>query len=55
VIQGFRHQGLKRLFENGETKGVRPDHLEKIENVLAVLGRARQPEDMNCPVSGSTP
>lgn len=49
MIQGFRHKGLKRLFENGETKGVRPDHLEKIENLLAVLDRARQPEDMNLP------
>lgn len=49
MIQGFRHQGLKRLFENGETKGVRPDHLEKIENILAVLNRAGEPEDMNLP------
>jgi toxin HigB-1 len=49
MIQGFRHRGLKRLFENGETKSVRPDHLDKIENILAVLDRARQPEDMNLP------
>ena len=49
MIQGFRHKGLKRLFENGETKGVRPDHVEKIENILAVLDRARRPEDMNLP------
>lgn len=49
MIQGFRHKGLKRLFEKGETKGVRPDHLEKIENILAVLNRASEPEDMNLP------
>ena len=47
MIQRFRHKGLKRLFENGETKGVRPDHVEKIENILAVLNQAYQPEDMN--------
>jgi len=49
MIRGFRHKGLKRLFETGEAKGVRPDHVEKIENILAVLNRAQQPEDMNLP------
>ncbi len=47
MIQNFRHKGLKRLFEKGETKGVCPDHIEKIENILAVLNQARRPEDMN--------
>ena len=49
MIQGFRHKGLKRLFEKGQTKGIRPDHLEKVENILAVLNLAGQPEDMNLP------
>jgi proteic killer suppression protein len=49
MIQGFRHKGLKRLFEKGQTKGVRPDHLEKVENILAVLNLAAQPEDMSLP------
>lgn len=49
MIQGFRHKGLKRLFERGQTKGVRPDHLEKVENILAVLNVAGQPEDLNLP------
>ena len=49
MIQGFKHKGLKRLLEKGQTKGVRPDHLEKVENILAVLNLAGQPEDMNLP------
>lgn len=49
MIQRFRHKGLKRLFENGETKGIRADQLEKIENILFVLSRARKPEDMDLP------
>jgi proteic killer suppression protein len=49
VIRSFRHKGLRRLFENDETKGVHSDHVEKIENILAVLNRARKPEDMNLP------
>ncbi len=49
MIRSFRHKGLKRLFEKGEARGVRPDHVEKVENILAVLNRARVPEDMNLP------
>jgi proteic killer suppression protein len=49
LIRSFRHKGLKRLFENNETKGVRADQLEKVENILAVLNRAKKPEDMNLP------
>ena len=49
VIQSFRHKGLKRLFEDGEAKGIRSDQVEKVENILAVLNRARKLEDMNLP------
>ena len=49
MIQSFRHKGLQRLFVDGERKGVRPDLIEKIENILAVLSRARVPDDMNLP------
>jgi toxin HigB-1 len=49
VIRGFRHKGLKRLFEEADSKGLRADHRQKVENILAVLNRARRPEDMNLP------
>lgn len=49
MIQSFKHKGLKRLFENGEKKGLRADYIEKIENILFVLNRARTIEDMNLP------
>lgn len=49
MIASFRHKGLKRLFEKGEAKGIRGDQLEKIENILFVLSRARKPEDLNLP------
>lgn len=49
MIQTFRHRGLKRLFEDGDPRGIQPEHIEKIENILAVLNRARKPEDMNLP------
>jgi proteic killer suppression protein len=49
MIQSFRHKGLKRLFEKGETKGIHADQLEKIENILFVLSRARKSEDVDLP------
>lgn len=39
MIQKFRHKGLKRLFEEGEAKGIHPDRLEKLENILFVESR----------------
>lgn len=49
MIERFRHKGLKRLFQEGDAKGISPDLLEKLENILFVLNRARRPEDMNLP------
>ena len=55
VICKFRHRGLKRLFEDGERKGVGPDLVEKVENILLLLNRARTPDDMNLPGFGLHP
>ena len=49
MIQSFKHKGLERLFVDGERKGVRPDLIEKVENILAVLSRARIPADVKLP------
>ena len=49
MIRSFRHRGLKRLFERGETKGVRQDHVPKLRRILGLLNRARNPADMDLP------
>ncbi len=49
MIASFRHRGLKRLFERDDKAQVRPDMLEKIENILAVLDAATAPEKMDLP------
>jgi len=49
VIQSFRHKGLKRLFEKDEPQAIRPDHVRKVQNILAVLNRARVPDDLGLP------
>lgn len=33
----------------GETKSIQPDHVQKVENILAVLNGCHKPEDMNLP------
>jgi proteic killer suppression protein len=49
MIRGFRHRGLKRLFERGDRSLIRPDMLDKVENILPCLTRASLPEHMNLP------
>ena len=49
MIENFRHKGLRRLFEDGDPKGVNSQHVEKIENILGLLDVARGVEDMNLP------
>ena len=47
MIVSFRHKGLKQLFERGNRRGVNPQHVEKIENILAVLDIAQKIEDVD--------
>ena len=46
MIVGFRHKGLKRLFERDDPSGIRPDLLDKVRTILAQLSEARTIEDM---------
>jgi proteic killer suppression protein len=47
MIVSFRHKVLKQLFERGNRRGVNPQHIEKIENILAVLDIAQKIEDVD--------
>lgn len=49
MIESFKHKGLRRLFEKGEAKWIRSEHVEKIENILAFLSSANNPGDMDLP------
>ena len=40
---------MRQLFEKGAAKGIRADHVTKVENILAVLNRARRPSDVDLP------
>lgn len=49
MIQTFRHKGLKRLFEDDNPSGVRPDQVRRVRDVLAHLDQARSAADLDLP------
>lgn len=49
MILGFKHRGLRRLYEDDDRRGLNPEHVEKIRRVLAHLDQATLPEDLDLP------
>lgn len=37
IIRSVRHRGLKRLIEDNQTRGLRPDLMNRIRNILTAL------------------
>ena len=49
MIRSFRHRGLRRLFLRGERKQVRPDQIDRIEDIPARLNVVDRAEEMASP------
>jgi len=49
MIQNFKHKGLKKLFEKGNSSGVSANHLKRLKFILALLETAETVEDMDLP------
>jgi proteic killer suppression protein len=49
VIVGFRHKGLKLLFEKGDRRRLRPEHADKVARILARLDEASEVANMDLP------
>ncbi|KAA8710527.1 type II toxin-antitoxin system RelE/ParE family toxin [Pseudomonas cannabina] len=49
MIVSWRHKGLRGFFETGSTSGVRVDHSKHLAHALAILNRARTPDNVNIP------
>jgi toxin HigB-1 len=49
MIRTFKHRGLKRLYERGDRSAIRPDLLDRVEDILARLDVADMPQAMNLP------
>jgi toxin HigB-1 len=47
MILSFRSRALKRFWEKGDSRGLNPQHVGKIELILDMLEDATAPEDMN--------
>jgi toxin HigB-1 len=49
VILSIRNKGLKRLYEDDDTRGVFAEHVPKLRDILARLDAAASPSDMDLP------
>ena len=49
VIVGFKHRGLERYFESGDTRGLNPNHAAKVRRILARLQAATSMRDLDAP------
>ena len=49
MIKSIKHKGLKRLYEQGDRRGIRPDMVDKVERIVARLDVATTAQAMNVP------
>ena len=49
MIVGFRHKGLRLLYEKGDRRRVLSEQVDKVERILARLDIATKPDDMDLP------
>jgi len=49
MIRSFLHKGLERFYQNGNTKGIKADHVKRLRLILTSLDQAEAPEDMDLP------
>lgn len=49
MIKSFVHKGLKKLWETGNSSGIRQDHVKKVTMILQTLNIAVTIEDMRRP------
>jgi proteic killer suppression protein len=49
MISRFRHKGLARFFETGDTRGINAQHADWLRILLTSLHGAETPVDMNLP------
>lgn len=49
MIRSFKHRGLKRLYDSGDGRGIRPDLLPVVERILTILDAASEPQALDLP------
>jgi toxin HigB-1 len=49
VIRSFKHRGPKRFYERDDPRGISPDLIDTVQEILTVLDDATTPQAMNLP------
>jgi proteic killer suppression protein len=49
MIRNFRHKGLQRFFETGNTKGINPNHAKRLKVRLEIMDEAEELEQLDQP------
>lgn len=49
MIRSFKHKGLARFFEHGNTAGIQASHAKRLRLILGRLHAASQIQDMDLP------
>lgn len=49
MIRSFRHNGLRRFFEDGDRRAVPAERADRIRLILAHLNESRSPDGMALP------
>jgi proteic killer suppression protein len=49
MIENIRHKGLRKFYEEGETRFLPAEQLDKIRRMLSYLDAAQRPDAMNLP------
>jgi proteic killer suppression protein len=49
MIESFKHKGLRQLFEDDNPKGVNPEHVRKVRQILAAIDAAKNIQGLDVP------
>ena len=49
MIRSSKHRGLKRLYEQDDRSGIRPDLVDTVQEILTVLDDAVTAQELNLP------
>lgn len=47
MIRSFKHKGLRKYFETGNTSGIQPKHAVRLRTQLSVLDTIKSPDEIN--------
>lgn len=49
AIMSWKHKGIRRFFESGDTSGIQVDHAAKLKRILTLLNTASRADEMRLP------